>query len=157
MDGIGSEERPTNLTELAFFIVTKPMIGFPEYIWWSNGIKKRMVLSKENYFVLVLMDQNSPISMQLSELGIFYTIIPNSILSKRSQWHHVECPHCKSNFHPKMRNFSLGLNKDNKHIYVYYQICPRCEDSIVGIKVLKDGQSICNPNDTEDLVLLHHK
>jgi phage terminase large subunit GpA-like protein len=78
-------------------------------------------------------------------------------LSKPSQWHHVECPHCNKKFRPQMRNFPLGLNKENKHIYVYYQICPSCDDSIVGIKVLKDGQSICNPNDSEDLVLLHHK
>ena len=29
------------------------------------------------------------------------------------------------------------------------------EDAIVGIKVPKEGQFICYPNDTEGLILLH--
>jgi hypothetical protein len=54
-----------------------------------------------------------------------------------------------------MWNFPVGVNKDNKQVYGYYQICPSCKDAIVGIKVPKEGQFICYPNDTEGLILLH--
>lgn len=52
-------------------------------------------------------------------------------------------------------NFPVGLNKENKQVYVYYQICPSCKDAIVGIKTPKEGSFICYPNDTEGLILLH--
>ena len=55
----------------------------------------------------------------------------------------MECPSCNTNFHPQMWNFPIGLNKDNKQMYVYYQVCPSCKDAIVGVKVPKEGQSFC--------------
>jgi hypothetical protein len=54
-----------------------------------------------------------------------------------------------------MWNFPIGLNKENRQVYVYYQICPNCKDAIVGIKTPKEGSFICYPNDTEGLILLH--
>ena len=60
----------------------------------------------------------------------------------------MECPNCKTSFHPQMWNFPIGLNKENKQAYVYYQICPNCKDAIVGIKTPKEGSFICYPNDT---------
>ena len=54
-----------------------------------------------------------------------------------------------------MWNFPIGLNKENKQVYVYYQIYPNCKDAIVGIKTPKEGSFICYPNDTEGLILLH--
>ena len=59
--------------------------------------------------------------------------------------------------HPQMWNFHIGLNKENKQVYVYYQICPSCKDTIVGIKTPKEGSFICYPNDTEGLILLHEQ
>jgi hypothetical protein len=67
----------------------------------------------------------------------------------------MECPNCKSNFHPQMWNFPIGLNKDNKQVYVYYQICPSCKDAVVGIKTPKEGKLICYPHDVEGLILLY--
>ncbi len=54
-----------------------------------------------------------------------------------------------------MWNAPIGLNKDGKQMYVYYQVCPSCKDAIVGVKVPQEGKFICYPNDTEGLVLLH--
>jgi hypothetical protein len=68
-------------------------------------------------------------------------------------WYKMERPNCNNNFHPQMWNFPVGLNKDNKQVYVYYQICPSCKDAIIGIKVPTEGQFICYPNDTGDLIL----
>ena len=67
----------------------------------------------------------------------------------------MECPSYKTNFHPQMWNAPIGLNKDGKQMYVYYQVCPSCKDAIVGVKVPQGGKFICYPNDTEGLVLLH--
>ena len=62
---------------------------------------------------------------------------------------------CGVNFHPQMWNFPIGLNKDNKQMYVYYQVCPSCKDAIIGVKVPSEGKTFCYPNDVEGLVLLH--
>jgi len=49
----------------------------------------------------------------------------------------------------------MGLKKDSKQVYVYYQICPNCKDAIMGIKTPNEGSFICYPIDTESLILLH--
>ncbi len=67
----------------------------------------------------------------------------------------MECPSCNVNFSPQMFNAVVGQNKKKEWVYVYYQICPKCNEPIIGIKVPKKGEWYPSRFDTEDLVLLH--
>ncbi|HKX96638.1 MAG TPA: hypothetical protein VJL78_02260 [Candidatus Nitrosocosmicus sp.] len=53
-----------------------------------------------------------------------------------------------------MHNTLVGKNKRNVSIFVYFQICPECDEPIVGIKEATRGEVYMNPNNTEGLVLL---
>ena len=66
----------------------------------------------------------------------------------------MECPTCQSQFHSNMRNTLVGKNKRNASIFVYFQICPECDEPIVGIKEATRGEVYMNPNNIEDLALL---
>jgi len=53
-----------------------------------------------------------------------------------------------------MNNALIGKNKRNASIFVYFQICPECDEPIIGIKEATRGEVYMNPNNTEGLVLL---
>jgi len=53
-----------------------------------------------------------------------------------------------------MHNALVGRNKRNTSIFVYFQICPECDEPIVGIKEATRGEVYMNPNNIEGLVLL---
>lgn len=66
----------------------------------------------------------------------------------------MECPTCQTRIHSSMNNVLIGKNKKNFSVFVYFQICPECDEPIVGIKVATKGEIYMNPSNTEGLVLL---
>ncbi|HZD34720.1 MAG TPA: hypothetical protein VE130_05905 [Nitrososphaeraceae archaeon] len=67
----------------------------------------------------------------------------------------MECPNCSVGFDPQMNNATVGQNKNKEWVFVYYQICPKCGEPVVGIKVPKKGEWYPSRFDTEGLVMLH--
>jgi hypothetical protein len=45
-----------------------------------------------------------------------------------------------------MNNALIGKNKRNASIFVYFQICPECDEPIIGIKEATRGEVYMNPN-----------
>jgi predicted metal-dependent enzyme (double-stranded beta helix superfamily) len=66
----------------------------------------------------------------------------------------MECPTCQSQLHSNMNNALVGKNKRNASIFVYFQICPECDEPIIGIKEAARGEVYMNPNNIDGLVLL---
>ena len=66
----------------------------------------------------------------------------------------MECPTCQSQLHSNMNNALVGKNKRSASIFVYFQICPECDEPIIGIKEATRGEVYMNPNNIEGLVLL---
>lgn len=66
----------------------------------------------------------------------------------------MECPICQTNLHPNMNNALIGKNQRNISMFVYYQICPECDEPIIGIKESSKGDIYMNPNNIEDLIFL---
>lgn len=66
----------------------------------------------------------------------------------------MECPTCQSQLHSNMNNALVGKNKRNVSIFVYFQICPECDEPIIGIKEATRGEVYMNPNNIEGLILL---
>lgn len=66
----------------------------------------------------------------------------------------MECPTCQCQLHSNMNNALVGKNKRNASIFVYFQICPECDEPIIGIKEATRGEVYMNPNNIEGLVLL---
>jgi len=58
---------------------------------------------------------------------------------------------CDVAFHPQMFPHALGRNSKNTDVYVYYQLCPKCKEPIVGLKETSGSPYI---NDDESLTLL---
>jgi hypothetical protein len=48
----------------------------------------------------------------------------------------------------------VGAKKSGNTIYLYFQICPECDEAIVGFKEVKPF-SITLSTQTDDLTLLH--
>ena len=53
-----------------------------------------------------------------------------------------------------MNNSFIGKNIRNISLFIYYQICPECEEPIVGIKESSKGELYMNPNDVKGLTFL---
>ncbi len=53
-----------------------------------------------------------------------------------------------------MSNTLIGRNKRNISIFIYYQLCPECDEPIVGIKEAYRGEVYMKPSNVEGLVLL---
>lgn len=47
--------------------------------------------------------------------------------------HGMKCLSCSTNFHPQMGFHFLGFSKRQNSIYVYYQLCPSCNEAVVGL------------------------
>lgn len=66
----------------------------------------------------------------------------------------MECPTCLTQFHPKMNNALVGRNRRNNSIFLYFQLCPECEEPIVGVKEATGGEIYMNPNNLDGLISL---
>lgn len=44
----------------------------------------------------------------------------------------MKCLSCDNHFHPQMGFHFLGFNKRQNSIYVYYQLCPSCNEPVIG-------------------------
>jgi hypothetical protein len=64
----------------------------------------------------------------------------------------VECSYCQTNFYPQMRTQLIGSNLRGMNVFVYYQLCPKCKEPIVGVRELKDLLALSI--DVQDLTLL---
>ena len=64
----------------------------------------------------------------------------------------VECSNCQTNFYPQMRTKLIGSNSRGMNVFVYYQLCPKCKEPIVGVRELKDLLALSI--DVQDLTLL---
>ena len=50
-------------------------------------------------------------------------------------------PSCNVAFHPQFFHQLVGFKKRKfDSAYVYYQLCPKCEELIVGYKEIKSGE-----------------
>ena len=64
----------------------------------------------------------------------------------------AECPKCKGNFNLEMRKLLLGGRNDEGNWYfIYYKICPSCDDMII---ILRKYKSLAEANfyDPEDVI-----
>jgi hypothetical protein len=54
----------------------------------------------------------------------------------------LACPNCQTIFVPQMRTQLTGSNTRGMYVFVYvfvyYQLCPNCKESIVGVKEQND-------------------
>ena len=66
----------------------------------------------------------------------------------------MKCPNCETSFHPQMNIIPAGSKRNGNTIYLYFQICPECEEAIVGFKEVTPF-SYALSTQTEDLILLH--
>jgi hypothetical protein len=66
----------------------------------------------------------------------------------------MKCSNCQVSFHPQMNTMPVGAKKNGNIIYLYYQICPECEEAVVGFKEVKPFAYALSTQ-TDDLTLLH--
>jgi phage terminase large subunit GpA-like protein len=64
----------------------------------------------------------------------------------------MECPHCQTSFYPQMHTQLIGSNSKGMNVFVYYQMCPECNEPVVGVRELKDLLALSI--DVQDLTLL---
>jgi hypothetical protein len=62
------------------------------------------------------------------------------------------CSNCQTSFVPQMRTQLIGTNTRGMYVFVYYQLCPKCKEPIVGVKEQKDLVAL--NIDIKDLTLL---
>jgi hypothetical protein len=46
----------------------------------------------------------------------------------------LKCPSCNVAFHPQFTQQFLGFKKGSIPVYVCYQLCPSCDEPIMGYK-----------------------
>jgi hypothetical protein len=64
----------------------------------------------------------------------------------------MECPNCQTSFYPQMRTHLIGTNSRGMNVFVYYQLCSKCKEPIVGVRELKDLLALSI--DVQELTLL---
>ncbi len=53
----------------------------------------------------------------------------------------LKCPSCNVSFHPQLRSQWVGFKKGKfDAIYVYYQMCPECDEPVIGFKEVKSTE-----------------
>jgi hypothetical protein len=53
----------------------------------------------------------------------------------------LTCPNCNVAFHPQFFQQLVGFKKASlDSVYVYFQLCPKCDEPIIGYKEFKSGQ-----------------
>jgi hypothetical protein len=66
----------------------------------------------------------------------------------------MKCPYCSVAFHPQMERTWIGKNAKGMNIYVFYQICPECQESVGGIKEQRKDEWFLSSSDVEGVILL---
>ena len=69
----------------------------------------------------------------------------------------MQCPTCKITFQPGMGNHLIGTISKQKQVFVYYQMCPKCEEPIIGYRELREKEHYALSSDVEGLTLLTTK
>ena len=64
----------------------------------------------------------------------------------------LTCANCQTIFVPQMRTQLMGSNSRGMYVFVYYQLCPKCKEPIVGVKEQEDLDAL--NIDIKDLTLL---
>ena len=64
----------------------------------------------------------------------------------------LTCANCQTIFVPQMRTQLMGSNTRGMYVFVYYQLCPKCKEHIVGVKEQEDLDAM--NTDIKDLTLL---
>ena len=62
------------------------------------------------------------------------------------------CANCQTIFVPQLRTQLMESNTRGLYVFVYYQLCPNCNEPIVGVKEQKDLDAL--NIDLKDLILL---
>lgn len=66
----------------------------------------------------------------------------------------LTCPSCNVAFHPQFLYQLVGYKKGKLDtVYVYYQLCPKCDEPIIGYKEFKSGE-FPGLVDTESVLLM---
>jgi len=53
----------------------------------------------------------------------------------------ITCPSCNVAFHPQFFHQLVGFKKGKfDSVYVYYQLCPKCDEPIIGYREIKPGE-----------------
>jgi hypothetical protein len=69
----------------------------------------------------------------------------------------LTCPSCNVAFHPQFFHQLVGFKKKKfDSVYVYYQLCPQCEEPIIGYREIKSGEFPAFV-DPESLLLMTRK
>lgn len=66
----------------------------------------------------------------------------------------MKCPNCSVSFQPQFKSQLIGLNKKNESVWTLSQLCPQCDQPIVGFKVQKPNESIDLDSAVADWVML---
>jgi len=66
----------------------------------------------------------------------------------------MECPNCGDNFFPRMERRPMGKNIKGDNVFVYFQLCSKCYEPVIGFKEGNKYKQWFEPTETEDLVIL---
>jgi phage terminase large subunit GpA-like protein len=69
----------------------------------------------------------------------------------------MECPNCGDNFIPHMENRRMGRNIKGDNVFVYFQMCSKCYEPIIGFKEGNKDKQWFEATDTEDLIILKQR
>lgn len=64
----------------------------------------------------------------------------------------LTCPNYQTIFVPQMRTQLMGSNTRGMYVFVYYQLCPKYKEPIVGVKEQEDLDAL--NIDIKDLTIL---
>ncbi len=69
----------------------------------------------------------------------------------------MECPNCKVELHPQMFTGLIGVNSRGRPVWVFYEMCPKCKEPIVGYRQQRENEWIIAGYDVEGLSILTRK
>lgn len=66
----------------------------------------------------------------------------------------MECPYCGENIFPHMERQPMGKNIKGDNVFVYFQLCSKCYEPIIGVKEGNKHKQWFEPTDIEGLIIL---
>jgi hypothetical protein len=54
----------------------------------------------------------------------------------------LKCPNCGASFQPQFSSHIIGLNKKKINVIVFSQLCPKCDQPIIGYRDQKPHEVI---------------
>jgi len=60
----------------------------------------------------------------------------------------MECPDCGKNFIPRMERRPMGKNIKGDNAFVYFQLCSKCYEPVIGIKEGNKDKQWFGPTET---------